>query len=182
MEAIIIIKQSVYKTTTSICPSPHLSPLSFPLSHAKRCPLSLPPSLASSSVACHGGCAPSKLIDSRFFQKDVPGYHGALRSRAMGDAWLAGRLLKTVIPLPMPPSWKFRIVSAKMVYAKYINVLGGGGCWSPTKLCALKTSRKLNTSQANQLLFIHSSLLLTFYHLSFILDDKVRPSSTYVTL
>lgn len=78
-----------------------------------------PPSwLASSSVACHGGCAPSKLIDSSFFQKDVAVYQCALRSPAAGGAWLAGRLLKTVIPPLMPPSWKFRIVSAKTPYAK----------------------------------------------------------------
>ena len=78
----------------------------------------LPSWLASSSVACHGGCAPSKLIDSSFFQKDVAGYQCALRSPATGGAWLAGRLLKTVIPPLMPPSWKFRIVSAKTPYAK----------------------------------------------------------------
>lgn len=98
----------------SIYPSPAPVLCAVMLSDA---PL-LPTSLASSSVACHGGCAPSKLIGSPFFQKDVAGYHRALRSLATGGAWLAGSLLKTVIPPLMPPSWKFRIVSAKTPYAK----------------------------------------------------------------
>ncbi len=98
-------------------PLPPLLPCAVMLSDAPPTS-SLPSWLASSSVACHGGCAPSKLIDSSFFQKDVVGYQRTLRSPATGGAWLAGRLLKTVIPPLMPPSWKFRIVSAKTPYAK----------------------------------------------------------------